>query len=1056
MSELEEGCILGYDFLATNEIIINPSERSISYKQDNELKKLIIPPLQINSISIVDPPQFNLEGIPTTHRENLKNLLISNFSLFTENLNELGKAKSVKHLIRTTKLPNVMPMRRTPERLRLVVKKQIEDMLKHNIIRPSTSPFASPILLVAKKEEGQMRFCVDYRELNSVTIKDRYPIPNIQLIIDSLHGARYFSTLDLLSGYWQIEIEEKHKYKTAFICEYGLYEFNCMPFGLCNAPGTFQREMNNVLKDVLYEFTLVYLDDIIVFSKTLDDHIKHLKIIFKLLANEGLKLKLSKCDFFKTKIKYLGHVITVNGFHPDNKKITSILNYPEPQNVKQLLSFLGLVNYYRKFVRSYAEIAHYLTELTKKSSTWIWEENERDAFRRIKNSLTNNPLLRYPDFTREFLVYTDASGYGIGAVLAQIQNIPPSESDPTQAHGEQEVVIAYASRHLNERERNWNVSEKECLAIVYALEQFRPYLYGRSFKVYTDHKPLETLMKKKDPHGRLARWSYEMQSYDMIVLHRPGQENQNADALSRTPLPSIGSIILVKEEKVQNDIILAQRNDNYCKEIIQKLEESNKKEYNEFRFNNEGILITNEGKIVVPKEKINEILELNHDHILAGHLGIAKTLARVKRQFVWPGLGKDVTEYVNNCIACAKRKAYGSTKAPLKPLPLVANIWEQVAMDIVGPVTESSEGNKYILVLSDYASRYVMTIPMKDQKAHTIAEHLVKKVYTKFGPPARVLTDKGTNFLSKLISKICILFKIKQIKTTSYHPQTDGLVERFNRTLCDMLACYVNDEPESWDKYLDFVTFAYNTAKQTSTDCCPFYLFFKREAVVPSDISVNDDIDVFEDDADEYDKQWKRALKRSKERLEKVQSKQKQLYDKGSKLVKYNVNDHVLLKAHSTPGKFNNRWLGPYKINRKISDLNYEIIKITDEINNTEDEGKYIVHVNRLKLVTSTPNNITSPNPIIIKKRRKTIKKIQTKVGKKRGRPPKVKEVVTATKRRGRPPKITGVVIPPQPKRGGRPPNQPRVTDQELPNNNPVIPPTQIRVSHRYPLRNRN
>jgi hypothetical protein len=225
---------------------------------------------------------------------------------------------------------------------------------------------------------------------------------------------------------------------------------------------------------------------------------------------------------------------------------------------------------------------------------------------------------------------------------------------------------------------------------------------------------------------------------------------------------------------------------------------------------------------------------------------------------------------------------------------------------------------------------------------------------------------------------------------------------------------------------------------------------------VPSDISVNDDIDVFEDDADEYDKQWKRALKRSKERLEKVQSKQKRLYDKGSKLVKYNANDHVLLKAHSTPGKFNNRWLGPYKINRKISDLNYEIIKITDEINNTEDEGKYIVHVNRLKLVTSTPNNITSPNPIIIKKRRKTIKKIQTKVGKKRGRPPKVKEVVTATKRRGRPPKITGVVIPPQPKRGGRPPNQPRVTDQELPNNNPVIPQTQIRVSHRYPLRNRN
>ena len=240
-------------------------------------------------------------------------------------------------------------------------------MLRNNIIRPSTSPFACPILLVAKKEKGQMRFCVDYRPLNNVTVRDRYPIPNIQLIIDSLHGAKYFSTLDLLNGYWQIEIEEKHKYKTAFICEYGLNEFNCMPFGLCNAPSTtFQRKMNTLFKDVLYEFVLVYLDDIIVFSKTMDEHIRHLRIVFDLLTQENLKLKISKCDFFKTKIKYLGHIITASGFHPDDGKTRSILNYPEPLNVKQLSSFLGLANYYRKFVREYAKIAHFLTELTKK------------------------------------------------------------------------------------------------------------------------------------------------------------------------------------------------------------------------------------------------------------------------------------------------------------------------------------------------------------------------------------------------------------------------------------------------------------------------------------------------------------------------------------------------------------------------------------------------------------------------------------------------------------------------------------------------------------------
>ena len=290
-----------------------------------------------------------------------------------------------------------------------------------------------------------------------------------------------------------------------------------------------------------------------MFSKTLEEHIQHLSAIFDILQNEGLKLKLSKCHFFKKKLKYLGHVITVDGFKPDEKKIKSIKDYPAPLNIKQLLAFLGLVNYYRKFLKGFADLAHYLTELTKKATQWVWGERERDAFQRIKDALTTNPLLRYPDFSREFVVYADASGYGIGAVLAQVQDLPPSELDPTQISGEHEVVIAYASRHLTERERTWNASEKECLAIVFALKQFRCYLYGRTFKIYTDHKPLESLMNKKDPHGRLARWAYEIQTYDMTVLHRPGQENQNADALSRAPLPTIGVVTQIKQEKIQND-----------------------------------------------------------------------------------------------------------------------------------------------------------------------------------------------------------------------------------------------------------------------------------------------------------------------------------------------------------------------------------------------------------------------------------------------------------------------------------------------------------------------
>ena len=348
----------------------------------------------------------------------------------------------------------------------MTVRTQLEEMEAHNIIRESTSPYAAPVVMVPKKE-GEMRFCIDYRQLNKATVKDRYPLPRIDDTIDALHGAQYFSTLDLFSGYWQIEIDEADKHKTAFICEYGQYEFNRMPFGLTNAPATFQRLMNKILKPVLYTSALVYLDDIIVFSNTLDDHIQHLETVFKLLAEAGLKLKLKKCDFFKEEIKYLGHVVSRDGVTPNKAKVESIVNYPEPTNVKELSSFLGLASYYRKFIRAFAEKAHPLTKLTRKAEPWVWGDEQRNAFRCIKNCLVSQPILGYPDFKRAFTIYTDASGFGIGAVLAQMQR-PPHSSE----NDDREVVIAYSSKHLNDREAKWSTTEKEAYAIIHAINVF--------------------------------------------------------------------------------------------------------------------------------------------------------------------------------------------------------------------------------------------------------------------------------------------------------------------------------------------------------------------------------------------------------------------------------------------------------------------------------------------------------------------------------------------------------------------------------------------------------
>ena len=338
----------------------------------------------------------------------------------------LGRAREVKHTIDTGDTPPIkLGLRWTNHCDRDFVKSQVEEMIENEIVRDSSSPYSFPVVVVPKKDK-ENRFCVDYRQLNKVTRKDGYPLPRIDDTIDALHGAQFFSTLDLFSGYWQVEIDEKDKHKMAFVCEYGQYEYNRMPFGLTNAPATFQRLMDKVLKPVLYKFVLVYLYDIIVFSRTIEEHLQHLEIVFKLLAEAGLKLKTNKCQFLKDKLDYLGHTVLREEVATNPSKVQSILNYPAPTNVKKVQSFLGLISYYRKFIRAFAEKAHSLTKLTRKDVAWEWGNDQRDAFECIKQCLVSEPILGNPDFTREFIVYTDASGYGTEQCLHRC-NVHPKQ-----------------------------------------------------------------------------------------------------------------------------------------------------------------------------------------------------------------------------------------------------------------------------------------------------------------------------------------------------------------------------------------------------------------------------------------------------------------------------------------------------------------------------------------------------------------------------------------------------------------------------------------------------
>ena len=456
--------------------------------------------------------------------------------IFAFNDNELGRTNLVEHSVDTgdSKPIHVRPYR-IPHSQRKSLENQIESMCANGIIRPSKSPYSAPIVLVPKKD-GKVRMCIDFRKINEVTKKDVYPLPRIDDMLDALNKSKYFSVLDLCQGYHQVPIRECDKEKTAFSFFGGHYEYNYMPFGLCNSAPTFQRLMDSVLSGLLWNTCLVYIDDVIVFSESISDHVKRLEEVFERFESAGWKLKAQKCFFGNTEVAFLGHRISADGISPDTEKVRAIYDFPKPTNVSELRSFIGLISYYRKFIKNFANKAAPLHKLLKKGVKFTWDSECESAFQEFKVVLTSYPILRYPDFSLPFVLYTDACDTGIGAVLAQ--NGPDGER-----------TIAYASRSLKPNERNYAVIEKEALAIVWSVKYFRHYLFGRQFTVITDHNPLKWLMSIKDPAGRLARWSLTLQEYDITIQHRPGKVHQNADALSR--IPPVASTSVKNEDKVK-------------------------------------------------------------------------------------------------------------------------------------------------------------------------------------------------------------------------------------------------------------------------------------------------------------------------------------------------------------------------------------------------------------------------------------------------------------------------------------------------------------------------
>ena len=690
-------------------------------------------------------------------------LLLQYHTLFATGDGDLGRTARVQHRINTGDAPPIrQSVRRMPQLRRQEAKKLLDDMLSRAVIQPSSSPWASPVVLVPKRD-GSFQFCIDCPKVNAVSRKDAYLLPRIDDTLDTLAGSKWFSALDLLSGYWQVEVSPEDREKTAFCTHEGLFEFRVMPFGLCNAPATFQRLMDAVLAGLKWSTCLVYIDDIVIPGRTFQAHLAHLQAVFERLKEAGLKLKPQKCRFCLHKINFLGHIVSADGIQTDPQKTAKVSTWPTPTSQKELQQFLGLASYYRRFVKNFAAIAKPLYQLTEKTARFTWTDKAQAAFEELRQHLVTAPTLIFPDYQRQFILDTDSSDVGIGAVHSQ------GHEDGF------ERVVAYASRTLSRPERRYCVTRRELLAVVTFIQHFRPYLLGREFLLRTDHGSLTWLTNFKEPEGQLARWLECLQEFSFEIVHRSGKKHTNADALSRRPCSQCGWEELLPPEGHKPDgtiaVFLAQHspqdlrklqlNDTTTGPVLRAVEKNTRLEPEAISRGGPEVrrlmqlwdrLTLEDGllkrryesvsgqrswtQFVVPHVLREEIMQELHAGPLEGHLGEDKTTGKVRERFYWPGLQQDVAQWIRTCPVCATRKSPPQrNRAPLKTI-VSGFPMQVVAVDILGPFPESTTGNSYILVAGDYFTKWTEAYAIPNQEAVTIARKLVDHMFCRFSPPS--------------------------------------------------------------------------------------------------------------------------------------------------------------------------------------------------------------------------------------------------------------------------------------------------------------------------------
>ncbi|UYV70851.1 hypothetical protein LAZ67_8000851 [Cordylochernes scorpioides] len=793
------------------------------------------------------------------------------------------------------------------------IRSQIRQMLDNDIIEPSYSPFSSPVTLVTKRDKTK-RFCIDYRKVNEVISSDIHPLLRIEDILDRLARAKYFSTADVSSAYWQVPIHPDSRPLLAFATIDGLYQPTRLPFGLKTSPQIYERTINQVLQGHGLDCVAHYFDDFVIYSETLEEHQEHLRRFFAFCDAENLQLNLTKCEFFRQTIEFLGYTITAGTTTPLIRNTDVIHAIPPPNNRKTLQSFLGAVNVYNKFIPDYARLRTPLNNLLKKDVTWDWDDKCQKAFTSLKESLTQHPVLHLYKDELPCQVYCDASTLGIAGVLKQVHSA--GKAYPVQ----------YFSRALRVHERNYTISELECLAIVESVEKFRVYLMGRKFTIFSDHHALQWLKTIKNPSGRLFRWSLRLSCYEYEVRYIKGSLQHEADLLSRNPFCGFLDATIIKNHQLTpsgESKLTIDRNG------LQTLKRR-------------GVT-----KIVVPDALVPDLLTKVHSRY--NHPGISQMTRLISTQYYWKGMSEDISKTTKACAICQSTKhPRGPTFGELGQLPVATQPFDLVALDTIAGLAKYGNAKTYLHVVVDHFSRYTWTFPSKSISLTTY-QQVIKRVLQD-GSPKRLLTDRAPAFTSPKFRKFLINRNIHPLLTTSNNPQANGLCERLNATLTGKLRLLHLENPKAaWTKLAKRVTVVYNNTPHSVTGFPPGYLMF---GVLPPELTEH---------VNPYPV-LTTARRIAHERTQAKHLKDKHAYDQQHKTPHFEPGDLVLVKVYHHPntGKLAPYFTGPYEILEIISPNVVRINRPNQPLNRNTDT----VHVNKLQYYNENIRYIAPPTLI--------------------------------------------------------------------------------------------